>query len=442
MESLHLTRELLSALATGSRDPSDLVSLVMSHLFDLCPTCANEFAAFRKQASAPEVGSYESAFERVRERVQGSIEEAEREKEAARSEFEQLLAMPHRECLEFLKGETLPFRGPALAILLLQASKEHFRKDPQEALRLAGLARAVLCHADASNLVVELYAQAMAYEGNARRVSGNPRAAIEKFEHARFLMRLTGGGDRLLRAEIDHLEGSLKLDLRHLKDAQSLFQRSATTYIFEGLEEQAGSVFLQLSILYNESGRPQEALEVLDQALDLARDREHSSLYFYCQHHLIVCLCGLGEFVQAAQILANNADRYARHGDPLSLLRVAWVEGKIARGLGQLEEAEFHLLTARHGFQKEGIAYDAALVSLELAQLYLEQRRVAEVKELAEEMVQEFLRQEVSREATAALMLFQDAAMLERVTVAFIGELATYLVQVRRDPTYAFQVAS
>ncbi|MDY7092826.1 MAG: hypothetical protein SX243_07630 [Acidobacteriota bacterium] len=442
MDSLHLTRELLRALADGTRDPGDLVSLVMAHLFDLCPTCCGEFEAFQAEASAGEATSYTSAFQRVKERVEAAEPRVSQEKRAAGSRLEELMALPQSERLEAVRQAPAAYRGPALVALLLKASRDNFHGKPQQARQLAELARAVLLHSEASSLTTELYAQALAYAGNAIRVAGDPRTALERFEHCRFLLRTVGGGDRLVRAEVDALEASLYQALRRHEGAKKLLHRAVTTYLMLDNLSEAARALLKLSAVLFEAGDPEESLRVLDRIADLIDAESEPQIYLYRQHARAICLCETGDPQEAARILEASRDLYARLGDPLSLLRVAWVEGKIARGLGELEEAEFHLLTARHGFQKEDIAYDAALVSLELAELYLEQRRTGEVKELAGEMVQEFLRQDVSREATAALMLFQDAAMLERVTAALIGDLATYLVQVRRDPTHAFQIAS
>ena len=49
-------------------------------------------------------------------------------------------------------------------------------------------------------------------------------------------------------------------------------------------------------------------------------------------------------------------------------------------------------------------AYDAAIVSMDLALLYLRQRRTAELKTLAKEMLPIFRSQDVHREAVAALV--------------------------------------
>jgi hypothetical protein len=70
--------------------------------------------------------------------------------------------------------------------------------------------------------------------------------------------------------------------------------------------------------------------------------------------------------------------------------------------------------------------YDAAMVSLDLALLYLREGRSEDVKALAEEMLPIFQAQDVHREALAALLLFQDAARRDELTVAAVTDLAAY----------------
>jgi hypothetical protein len=89
----------------------------------------------------------------------------------------------------------------------------------------------------------------------------------------------------------------------------------------------------------------------------------------------------------------------------------------------------------RAGFIAEGIGYDAALVSLDLALLYLRQNRTAAVKDLAEEMREIFTAGDVHREATAALVLFQEAARRETLTAELIEEMAVCLKRARSSTT-------
>jgi len=127
-------------------------------------------------------------------------------------------------------------------------------------------------------------------------------------------------------------------------------------------------------------------------------------------------------------------------GNELDLVRCRWLEGQVAAGLGRIEEALAAFEEVLCEFTAEEIAYDAALVALELAALYLEQGRTAEVKGLAEGMVWIFREQKVDAETEKALALFREAAAREAVTIELARRLAAHVTRARQQPGLAFEV--
>lgn len=79
----------------------------------------------------------------------------------------------------------------------------------------------------------------------------------------------------------------------------------------------------------------------------------------------------------------------------------------------------------RGEFSARQLPYEAALASLELALLWLQAGRLAEVRELARGMSWIFTAKKIQREALAALRLFCEAASQERATL----ELAQAAIQ-------------
>jgi len=121
------------------------------------------------------------------------------------------------------------------------------------------------------------------------------------------------------------------------------------------------------------------------------------------------------------------------------MLRPSVVRGDVAAGMGDLDAAERAYLATRDGFVAQGIGYDAAMVSLDLAVLYLREGRTADVRRIAEEMLPIFAAQDVHREALAALTLFQEAARQDQLTVERAREVVTYLREARSEPGVRFQ---
>jgi hypothetical protein len=93
----------------------------------------------------------------------------------------------------------------------------------------------------------------------------------------------------------------------------------------------------------------------------------------------------------------------------------------------------------RGDLASEDIAYDTALVSLELAKLFAAEGRSAEVRALARHMVPIFQSQQIHREALAALAFFRQAAERDAVTVELAEEVRAYLDRARRNPALRFE---
>jgi hypothetical protein len=148
-----------------------------------------------------------------------------------------------------------------------------------------------------------------------------------------------------------------------------------------------------------------------------------------------------GRFPEAQAAYRAARPLYRSFPDAWTQNRRKWVKGRITRGLGQLRQAEALFLAAREGFLAEGIPYDTALVSLEIALLYVEQGRTAELKQLAVEMVPIFSSRHIHREALAALSFLQQALAGEAVATEVVARVADYLKRAEHDPELRFRGA-
>src|SRR6185295_9279973 len=126
--------------------------------------------------------------------------------------------------------------------------------------------------------------------------------------------------------------------------------------------------------------------------------------------------------------------------NPLDLVRLRWAEARIAAGLGEVIAAVRLFQELRQDFAERGIAYDAALVTLELTALHAQEGRTAEVKRLSLEMAGIFRAQDVPREALAALLFFQRAAAREQASARLAREIAAFLEKLRSDPGLRFDL--
>jgi TPR repeat protein len=130
-----------------------------------------------------------------------------------------------------------------------------------------------------------------------------------------------------------------------------------------------------------------------------------------------------------------------QHRKVLDEVRLHWLEGRLAVSDGRTEEAAALLMQVRGEFASRLMAFDGALVSLELAEVYAAQGRADAVKSLARQMAWIFEGVGVHSEAKKAIALFRRAAEQEAVTVELAHRLVEYLHLARHDPQLRFEAA-
>ena len=222
-------------------------------------------------------------------------------------------------------------------------------------------------------------------------------------------------------------------------DAIRLLRRAYT--VFRQFEDhhRAGRVLVNLSTVCHYAGKAEEAIPLLREALDLLNFDDEPRLRLIVVHNLLDDLAQAGRFMEARELFVEARPLYERFPDASTQNRRRWVQGKIERGLGQRAQAEALWSAARDGFVEEGIPYDAALVSLDLAALYAEKGATEELKRLAQEMLVIFNSHHIHREALAALSYLQQALATERATLELIRRVATYLKRAETDPRLRFE---
>ena len=135
----------------------------------------------------------------------------------------------------------------------------------------------------------------------------------------------------------------------------------------------------------------------------------------------------------------NNGHLFVFRGRRGDLIKVLWLEASCAAQLDRGAEALVKLEQVRRALEVKKKPYDAALASLDIALLYRNEARFAEIETLADEMLVIFSAQKVHREAIAAVILFKEAAKKKEVTSELVRRLQSYLKEARNDPQLRFE---
>jgi len=328
---------------------------------------------------------------------------------------------------------------------LLDRSWQARSEDPEASEQLGQVALVVLDHLrgpvrDRLRLF-DLRARAWANIANARRIRFDITGAREAFAEAE---KHLAQGTRDPRQRADLLrQKSIFLRERHqLQEADALADQALAIYRWAQDREGECKCLINKANLHEIQGDLQGAEEVLVKAENLLDPSFDPYLKMCVRLSRVYYLSIAGE-AEAAQSLLPEARELARNvGKRLDRLRLRWTEARIAMGLDETDRAEALLREVRDGFLEDDIGYDAALVSLELATLLLEQNRVAETKDLAREMLRVFESLDIRREAFAALIMFHKAALQERATVEMARDLARSLQRVSVNPALRYEEPS
>jgi tetratricopeptide (TPR) repeat protein/DNA-binding XRE family transcriptional regulator len=335
--------------------------------------------------------------------------------------------------------ETTPkFQTWAMSERLAHESERAASDKADRALELAelGWRAAELAPGDAAFLDgVKGYA--LIFVANARRVANQMPRAGEDCDRALALWNAGAPAARkILPAwRILDREGSLRRDQRRFPEAlESLREAQAIAP-----PKAIARILVNRAVVLEHMGDAEQAIEILREAESHASKWRDSELKLKIQFNLAVNLCHLDLYTEAKELL-HEVRRLAVAGRrELNLIRVLWLSGKIDAGFGQVLEARAAFNQVRRELETRTLAYDYALVSLELAALDLQSGRREEVKLLAEEMAWIFNNQGIHREALAAVALFRKAAAEEKASAELARRLVRYLYRARYNPELRFE---
>jgi tetratricopeptide (TPR) repeat protein len=383
-------------------------------------------------------------FERTLETVSERRRALEGELQEVDELFERLLGQGSSRALETIRADE-SCRSWGLVIRLMEKCRDLSAFDARRAVEVAALA------VEASRLldtalygkarVLDLQARAYCALANVQRILSSFREAERSFQTAKELLA-EGSGDALQRANILLLEAEVYGQRDRFDRAFGLLdQVIRIARRFEDAHLQ-GKALINKGLFLSYAERVDEALRLFHAGIELIDPAIEPRPLLVAWHNIFFSLSYLGRNEEALEKLPYIRSLHEKFGTRLDRLRLYWVEGRIAVDLGEVERAEQCLVRVRDAFIEAGIGYDAALVSLDLANVYLRQGRSEAVAQLAQEILPIFKSRDVHREAIAALIVFQRAVERNTVNVQLIAEIERYLRQARNNPSLRFEPSS
>jgi tetratricopeptide (TPR) repeat protein len=430
----HERRKIEDHLRSGCRPCQRLIDEMLPELDEACLRLelADAEDLDWKESSA----DLDIAFSKLEQRL--ALISLERN--AAPRLVADLLRHPVKERLTLVRSSRR-FQTLAVCDFLVDKSFEIGFRDPVGSSELAELAIEVAGQLDGGyygkSVVQDLKARSWAYLGNARRINSDFIGAEQAFLMAEMLAE-DGSADPLEEARILDLKASLLSDQGWFEHAADLLDEVIDIYEDVKENHRKGRATISKGLFLGYAGLAEKAIQLLQDGLALIDWDREPRLVLMARHNLAWFLNDCGRCEEAFRQLERFRHSYHEFPDAWTELRLGWLQGRIAIGLSRYDEAEETLREVQQRFIDQGLGYDASMVTLDLAGLFLSQGRNEEVRELATAMIPIFVSQDVHRQAIAALAVFQQAAEADRATAGLVEEIASYLLRARKNPRLIF----
>jgi tetratricopeptide (TPR) repeat protein len=419
-EVASLLREKGSASTPGAAQ-------VVRHLLKECAACQE-----RSRAQLRPTGGYDydAAFIGAERKLSDFFAEGRPCPVAAEILFTELISLPEAEQQD-QACHNPRFKSHELAALLIESSHGARYRDVTEMLHLAELAQLVAeaCTVDdtgSASKLADLKGRAWGHLAISLRVSGRLQEAEKTITTAQRYIE-AGTGDPPLQARLFEQRSSLLKSQGRYPEAIELAEEAAAIYLEIGQTHNYATALVHKAIPFHYAGMAEEVISVLNQAIPLIDPEKNPHVLLAACHNLVLSYIELDKPEQALSLYFEARDLYKEFDDDIILLKSTWQEGQLLRDLGHLTAAETALLQARKGFVERNLAHEVAMVSLDLAWVYVKLGRIDSLKQTVAEAIPIFTALRVGREALAALLQLQHAAGQEQQALELIHMLNTRL---------------
>jgi tetratricopeptide (TPR) repeat protein len=419
METWHISADLMRRFIDRATNKQESMQLVR-HLLRGCEQCSaltqrvleeHGYWGFLKRAAGFRSEEYDQAFETALRFATHEQRRLALSRLRGWGQWASLDPLGPEERLPIVIGDKHCHHW-GLYKALLDASLWYSRSDAREAADIVSLAIAVAELLDPASVggkeaAIDLQAMAWAILGNARRLGSDLEGAREALNEAWRLNEL-GTGDPLEKAAIISFDASYVRTMGEFETAESILGEALTIYLAAQDFHMQGRILLQMGDAIGHLD-PERGIAHVRHALELINTSREPRLELCAQHDLAWFLNDAGRSDEALAVLDRARRLYKQFPDEWTQLRLQWIQGRIARGMGQLGEALCIFQQVSEEFRVRDLNYDLLMVSIDLAETMVASGERDSAARLVAEFQPIMANWKLHRHALAAWLVFQQA---------------------------------
>jgi tetratricopeptide (TPR) repeat protein len=413
-----------------------------------CEACQEGIAVFRELDVAlrhgetwahvtalRESGDRLAQIQAVRQRVQAEDDEATRI-------LKPLLKSPLR--FKSAKLENKPWcHTEGMVRMLCAAANERHESRPTFSLLLSVTACTIAKSLPETKDAGRRLSMGMALRerANALRYLGKFSDALQALEYAERLFDATPAADAfdlaivwLIRAIVFMESGRLPEGMLMAREAAGAFREYG-----DGDRELAAAMVEASCLMF--SGRGREAVDAYEHVIALARTRANTRLLASALQNAGLARVELGHLDRAEACYAEALVLYDELQVPTEKARTMWSLASVAVARGEMQDGEAGLGATRDELTRLGLTNDAALATLEWAEVRLALNKPEGVGEACRKIVFVFNSEGMQRHAKEALAVLHQTLATGRATPHLVHIVRLYLEQLPTNPLQRFVFA-
>lgn len=264
---------------------------------------------------------------------------------------------------------------------------------------------------------------------------------------------------------------------RHPESIDALTRADSYVQDNGALTHDRGIVRIDLAVTFQEVGRYEESLQLLDESKEIFRIHGDTRRLVYCgiaegvlhqrlRHfreareiyllllasakdmaleslaaiHQAIGFCSieLSDFAAAEANLEKAAALNRRLGKPVEVLKIELGRGRLLVRRGDFRLAVFHLGPVRRRFLALSMPEEAGLCGLDIVEALLSLAGFTEAEALARTLVREFMAAHLNTRAITALGYLTEAIASRRASTRLVADVREYIVSLRTEPERDF----